>query len=251
MSAPVFVLPSGRLLVGKVTVDGAEGRHAATVLRLRAGEPVELVDGRGRRATGAVATVVGKDVVEVDVATVVIEPPPTPRLVVVQALPKGDRGETAVETMTEVGVDEIVPWAASRCVTRWRDSRGEKALERWRTTAQAAAKQSRRARFPVVTELAGTRDVVDRLRRAAAGVVLHEEADEPLGALDAAGDRRGRRGRRARGRAQPRGAGRHGRRRRDGVPPRADRAADLDRRHRRPGRRAVPHQPLGLAATRR
>jgi len=133
MSAPVFVLPSGRLLVGTVTV--------------------------------------------------VVEPPPMPRLVVVQALPKGDRGETAVETMTELGVDEIVPWSASRCVTKWRDSRGEKALERWRTTAQAAAKQSRRARFPVVTELAGTRDVVDRLRRAAAGVVLHEEADEPLGAL--------------------------------------------------------------------
>ena len=190
MSAPVFVLPTGRLLVGRVTVDGTEGRHAATVLRLRAGEPVELVDGRGRRATGSVATVVGKDVVEVDVDTVVLEPPPIPRLVVVQALPKGDRGETAVETMTELGVDEIVPWAASRCVTKWRDGRGEKALERWRTTAQAAAKQSRRARFPVVTELAGTRDVVDRLRRAAAGVVLHEEADEPLGTLEppAAGD---------------------------------------------------------------
>jgi 16S rRNA (uracil1498-N3)-methyltransferase len=105
-------------------------------------------------------------------------------MVVVQALPKGDRGETAVETMTELGVDEVVPWAAYRCVTRWRDGRGEKALERWRTTAQAAAKQSRRARFPVVSELAGTRDVVDRLRRAAAGVVLHEDADEPLGALD-------------------------------------------------------------------
>ena len=83
-----------------------------------------------------------------------------------QALPKGDRGETAVETMTEVGVDEIVPWAASRCVTRWREGRGDKALTRWRATAQAAAKQSRRARFPVVTELADDRSTwLERLRR--------------------------------------------------------------------------------------
>jgi 16S rRNA (uracil1498-N3)-methyltransferase len=103
---------------------------------------------------------------------------------VVQALPKGDRGEVAVETLTEVGVDEIVPWAAARCVTRWRDARGEKALARWRTTAQAAAKQSRRARFPVVAELAGTRDVAARVRRASLGVLLHEEAAQPLGAVE-------------------------------------------------------------------
>jgi 16S rRNA (uracil1498-N3)-methyltransferase len=181
VSPPVFVLPTGALILGPVTVDGAEGRHAATVVRLRVGEDVELVDGRGRRATGAVAAVPGKDRIEVDVTSVVDEPVPTPRLVVVQALPKGDRGEVAVETMTEAGVDEIVPWAASRCVTRWREGRGEKALARWRATAHAAAKQSRRARFPVVAELAGTLDVVDRLRRATAGVVLHEEAVDTLG----------------------------------------------------------------------
>jgi 16S rRNA (uracil1498-N3)-methyltransferase len=183
VSPPVFVAPTGALVVGRVTVDGAEGRHAATVVRLRVGEDVELVDGRGRRAAGTVAVVQGKDRIEVDVTSVVDEPAPAPRLVVVQALPKGDRGEVAVETMTEAGVDEIVPWAASRCVTRWREGRGEKALARWRTTAQAAAKQSRRARFPVVTELAGTLDVVDRLRRAAAGVVLHEEASHALADL--------------------------------------------------------------------
>ena len=183
MSAPVFVVPTERLVPGRVVVDGPEGRHAATVLRLRVGEPVVLVDGAGRRGAGTVAAVLGKDAVEVDVPAVDDEPAPAPRLVVVQALPKGDRGETAIETMTEVGVDEVVPWAAARCVTRWREGRGDKALARWRTTAQAAAKQSRRSRFPVVADLASTRDVVDRLRAAAAGVLLHEEAVVPLADL--------------------------------------------------------------------
>lgn len=164
-------------------MDGAEGRHAATVVRLAVGEHVVLVDGGGRRGTGTVTAVPGKDTVEVTVDDVVDDPPPAPRLVVVQALPKGDRGETAVETMTEVGVDEVVPWAAARCVTRWRDARGDKALARWRTTAAAAAKQSRRSRWPVVADLASTADVADRLARAAAGVLLHEEAATPLAAF--------------------------------------------------------------------
>lgn len=166
-----------------MVLDGPEGRHAATVTRLAAGEAVVLVDGAGRRGTGTVATVVGKDVVDVDVGDLVTEPRPQPWLVVVQALPKGDRGETAVETMTEVGVDEVVPWAASRCVTRWREGRGDKALARWRTTAAAAAKQSRRARFPLVADLASTAAVADRLAGAATGVLLHEEASAPLSDL--------------------------------------------------------------------
>ncbi len=194
----------------RVVLDGAEGRHAATVRRLarrrarRAGRRA-----RSPRRPAQCPRCAARTWLELDVASVVDEPAPQPRLVVVQALAKGDRGEHAVETMTEVGVDEIVPWAAARCVTRWRERRGEKALARWRTTAQAAAKQSRRARFPVVAELAGTRDVVDRLRRAAAGVVLHEEADDAAGAAvqpPAAGEVVA--GRRPRGRAQRRGAGR-------------------------------------------
>ena len=76
------------------------------------------------------------------------EPTPDPAFVVVQALPKGDRGELAVELMTEAGIDEIVPWQANRCVSRWSVERGRKSLTRWRNTAAEAAKQSRRARWP-------------------------------------------------------------------------------------------------------
>lgn len=183
MSAPVFVVPADRLVAGTVTVDGAEGRHAATVTRLGVGERLVLTDGSGRRGDGVVASA-DKDRLQVVVDQVTEEPAPQPRFVVVQALPKGDRGEVAVETLTEVGVDAVVPWAASRCVTRWRGARGEKALARWRSTAVAAAKQSRRSRFPEVAELAGTREVAQLLASAAVGVVLHEAGERPMSALD-------------------------------------------------------------------
>ena len=182
MSAPVFVVPTERLTPGPVVVDGAEGRHAATVTRLAAGEAVVLVDGHGRRGEGVVVSA-GRDQVVVEVAEVVADPAPRSRFVVVQALPKGDRGELAVETMTEVGVDVVVPWAASRCVTRWRPERVDKALAKWRTSSRAAAKQSRRSRFPEVTDLATTAEVGRLLSAAALGAVLHETATRPLASV--------------------------------------------------------------------
>jgi len=183
MGAPVFVLDREALTGSdRVVLDGAEGHHAATVRRLAPGERVVLTDGRGLSADCRVVAV-GKDRLELTVDTRTESPPPQPRLVVVQALPKGDRGEQAVETMTEVGVDVIVPWAAARCVTRWAGARGEKALQRWRTTGREAAKQSRRVWFPEVAEPVPTSAVADLLRSAALPVVLHEEATVGLASV--------------------------------------------------------------------
>jgi 16S rRNA (uracil1498-N3)-methyltransferase len=126
-TAPVFAHPGPFPAVGGVVrLDGPEGRHAATVRRLRVGEELVLTDGSGTAARGVVETV-DHDSLTMVVAQGWTEPPPAPRIVVVQALPKGDRGETAVETLTEVGVDVIVPWQSSRSVTRWRDERGASA----------------------------------------------------------------------------------------------------------------------------
>jgi 16S rRNA (uracil1498-N3)-methyltransferase len=174
---------------GTLRLDGAEGRHAATVRRLQPGEPVVVTDGRGRRHTGTVAAV-GKDTVDVAVGSVSVDAAPTPRIVVVQALPKGDRGELAVELLTEVGADEIVPWQAERCVTQWRGDKVAKATEKWRATARESTKQARRSWAPVVADLASTREVCARLAAAALAVVLHESATLPLAELaaPAAGD---------------------------------------------------------------
>jgi 16S rRNA (uracil1498-N3)-methyltransferase len=181
VTAPVFLADRDRLVEGaRVTLDGPEGRHAATVRRLAPGEAVLLSDGAGRAAQCKV-TAAGKDWLELDVLDVHDEPPPQQRLVVVQALPKSDRGELAVETMTEVGVDVIVPWAAARCIAQWRGERSKKALARWRATAGEAAKQARRAWLPDVTELASTAQVAERIRAAATAIVLHQEATAAIG----------------------------------------------------------------------
>lgn len=186
MTAPVFVAGSlaGASPGTTLTLDGPEGRHAVAVRRLRVGEEIVLTDGAGTGAFGTVTAVEGKERLEVSVAEVRAEPEPNPRITVVQALPKGDRGELAVETMTETGVDAIVPWSAARCVTQWRGERGAKALRKWRTTAREAGKQSRRLRFPEIAEQVDTRRLLPLLASAAFVAVLHEEGAEPLATAD-------------------------------------------------------------------
>jgi 16S rRNA (uracil1498-N3)-methyltransferase len=125
---------------------------------------------------------VGKGSVEFRVGDRVFVPTHDPRLVVVQGIAKGDRGELAVQAMTEIGVDEIVPWAASRSVAQWRGDRGLKARDKWVATAREAAKQARRSWLPTVAGHpdSTTREVAARLGGAAATFVLHEEATDRL-----------------------------------------------------------------------
>lgn len=182
MSLPTFVHEgtAGLRPGAETRLEGPEGHHAAVVRRLRAGEQLVLTDGAGAVARAGVVGV-ARSALDLQVADTHTVPAPVPRLVVVQALTKGERGELAVEVLTEVGADVVVPWPAERSVVRWTGERGAKSLRRWRTTAREAAKQSRRAWFPEVTEAATTADVVGMLARASAAVVLHESAAVPVG----------------------------------------------------------------------
>ena len=180
-TTPVFLsLKSVIESSDRVVLDGPEGRHAAKARRLAPGEALDLVDGDGLRVR-CLVDVVTADGLVVLVQSRVLEPDPQPRVVVIQALAKGDRGERAVEVLTEVGADEIVPWAASRSVIQWRADRGDRALERWRSIARESAKQSRRARFPVITPLATTGQVAARLSAAACALVLDEHGSTTVG----------------------------------------------------------------------
>ncbi|MEV7089538.1 16S rRNA (uracil(1498)-N(3))-methyltransferase [Streptomyces sp. NPDC093085] len=184
MTAPVFVVDDFGPRDGhRFVLDGPEGRHAVSVKRMRPGEDVVLTDGAGRWADCVVLAAEGKDRLVVQLDAIAEEPPESPHITVVQALPKGDRGELAVETMTETGVDAIVPWAAARCVTQWRGDRGAKALAKWRATAREAGKQSRRVRFPEVADAMTTKQVAALLATADLAAVLHEDREADSEAL--------------------------------------------------------------------
>ena len=183
MTAPLFFLDDGSLADATagstVVLAGPEGRHAATVRRIGAGESVLIADGSGRRAT-AVVQRVDRAELQLVVESVEQVPPPRPRFVLVQALAKGDRDEQAIEAATELGVDEVVPWQAGRSIVVWRGDRAVKAHRKWQSVVLAAAKQSRRATVPLVAPVADRRGITERLGLASLALVLHEDADTAL-----------------------------------------------------------------------
>ena len=99
-----------------------------------------------------------------------------PAVTVVQALPKSERSELAIELATEAGADAFIPWQATRCVARWDGPRAEKGLRRWRAVARSAARQSRRPYIPEVCDIASSAGLGARLADVDLVLVLHESA---------------------------------------------------------------------------
>lgn len=183
MVATLFYAESLPDAGGLAVVDGDEGFHAATVRRIRAGETLTISDGAGVVAD-CVVEHAGKTSLSARVLARHTVAPPQPPVTVVQAIPKSDRAELAVELATEAGADEFVPWQSQRCVARWDGDRAAKGLRRWRSVVRSAARQSRRPYIPGVADPVSTDALAtDLARRVAAGAVvlaLHESAEQRL-----------------------------------------------------------------------
>lgn len=149
----------------EVVITGAEAHHAAVVRRVRIGEEVTVGDGRGVWLTGVVTASAPKRVV-VSVTSRSHQAAATPRIVLAQALAKGDRDELAVQAATELGIDEVVPWQAARSISRWTGEKAVKGVGRWQSIVREAAKQAHRAWTPTVGAVLTTRELAARADRA-------------------------------------------------------------------------------------
>lgn len=172
---PVFFVDPFAEDAAQLTLDGAEGLHAAKVRRIRVGEPIRIADGQGHFADCFVIEVAPRSLVA-KVTNHGFEPSRTPRIMVVQAIPKLDRATLAVELLTEVGVDAIVPWSAANCVARWEDpAKVVKGVARWTQTAREASKQSRRSRIPHIAQPVHIGEIAAMCADSQV-IVLHESA---------------------------------------------------------------------------
>ena len=174
MSLPYFLTddPAAGVLTG------AEAKHAH-VKRIQPGERIMLIDGQGSTALTRV-TSVGAGRVDGVVEKQTFVPQPTPRVTVVQAVPKGERAELAVDLAVQAGADAIVPWISHRTIARWPANKQAKQVEKWRAQALASAKQARRAWVPEVREPVTTNQLAELLRDAGLALVLHEDATDSI-----------------------------------------------------------------------
>jgi 16S rRNA (uracil1498-N3)-methyltransferase len=143
-----------------VELDGPEGKHAVQVRRMREGEAIQLSDGKGLRVRGTVAELSGSTL-KLQVTEVIKEELPSRQITLVQALAKGDRDELAVQAATELGVMGIIPWQASRSISRWDGPKIAKGQARWQQIVSEAAKQSLRAYTPEVENIVDTKELAE------------------------------------------------------------------------------------------
>ena len=177
MTAPVFFVDPQQISTDVCRISGDEGRHAATVKRMRVGERIDVCDGFGNRASGLVSAL-GRDWVEVELDSRSREEQDGLQFVAVQAVAKGDRADLAIEVLTEVGIDRIIPWQAQNSVAKWDDS--GKSLAKWQRVAREASKQSRRSWIPVVNDVLTIEELVAQAASFDSVIVLHESAEVTL-----------------------------------------------------------------------
>jgi 16S rRNA (uracil1498-N3)-methyltransferase len=166
----------------RVSVGGAEAKHAVTVSRLAPGERISVGDGAGFVATGVIVSAEASEF-QLEVESVAQTPPASPAVWLAQALAKGDRDEYAVQQATELGVDGVIPWSAQRSIVKWEGAKVRKGHERWSAIVREATKQSVRPWIPEVADLAST-VVLAALAAETRMLVLEPTAELALSALE-------------------------------------------------------------------
>jgi len=167
--------PDGRhgphVFVADLAAPGLEPddrRHLERVLRIRPGDPLTVSDGLGRWRACAMGDRL------ITTGPIRSVPTPSPVLTVAFALVKGARPELVVQKLTELGVDEIIPFTAARSVARWDDAKAGRQLERLTKVAREASMQSRRCHLPAVRGLRAFAEVA-----ALPGAALAERGGRP------------------------------------------------------------------------
>lgn len=174
---PRFFVPAGTLAGERVTVTGDPHHHLHSVLRLKAGAELLLLDGTGACCRGRLESI-DRRVAMVAVLERWQERERCCRLQLLQALPKGDKFELVLQKGTELGVTAFQPLLSARTVSR--PERGR--LERWQRIAGEAARQSRRPIVPEVGELLPLEGALARVT-APLRLLLWEAGSRPLSEL--------------------------------------------------------------------
>ncbi len=166
----------------RIVLSGSEARHAVTVSRQSVGESISVGNGAGLVVTGTIESAQPSELV-LAVEGVTEVPRREPAIFLAQALAKGDRDELAVQAATELGVDGVIPWQASRSISKWEGNKIAKGRERWSAIVREASKQSLRAWMPDVLDIVTTRQLA-AFASGARMLVLEPTADAALGALE-------------------------------------------------------------------
>ena len=179
MLSTFFVAEGTNFLANQIEVDGDEAHHGVNVLRLKTSEEVKISDGVGNWGVGKVSEI-NKKSFTVEISDRGFEATAKQRVIVVQAILKNDANKEAVDFLTQVGADEIIPWQSQHSIGKIDD----KSLSKWQSTTRESSRQSRRVRIPVISNADSTESLISKIKGLENIFVLHESAENRLSQIE-------------------------------------------------------------------
>lgn len=163
----------------RVIILGPDVNHMKNVLRMRLGEEFSVSNGQDGREYRCAIQTMEEDRIVCELRFIKEENVELPsRIYLFQALPKADKMELVIQKAVELGVYQIIPVAAKRCVVKLEDKKAAAKLARWQGIAEAAAKQSRRAIIPEVTGVSTFAQAVKSAARMEVKLIPYELAQD-------------------------------------------------------------------------
>lgn len=173
-----FVEPS-QILDKKVIITGSDVNHIKNVLRLKTGEEIAVRNGVDGKEYRCGIEEFAQDQVICSLRFVKEEGVELPsKIYLFQGIPKADKMELIVQKAVELGVYEVIPVAAKRCVVKLDEKKARAKVNRWQGIAEAAAKQSKRGVIPVVQEPMTMKEAAAYAREMDVKLIPYELAED-------------------------------------------------------------------------
>lgn len=172
-----FFVDESQILQDEIVITGPDVNHIKNVLRMKPGETVLISNGQDREYT-CILERIENDEVKLKIEDVDGPARELPiKVTLFQALPKGDKMETVIQKMVELGVYEIVPVSTKRCIVKLDDKKAAAKTKRWNAIAESAAKQSKRGIIPEVLAPVSYKIALERAKDMDMVLIPYEEAE--------------------------------------------------------------------------
>lgn len=172
-----FFVNESQITEENVVITGPDVNHIKNVLRMKIGEVILVSDGNDREYTCALAEIADDQVI----ATIQYIDGSARELPIkvtlFQGLPKGDKMETVIQKMVELGVYEVVPVSTKRCIVKLDDKKAEAKTKRWNAISESAAKQSKRGIIPQVCKPITYKQALEKAKEMDMVLIPYEEAE--------------------------------------------------------------------------
>lgn len=164
----------------RVTVTGQDAKHIRSVLRLKPGDRIVLVDGNGNEYTAVIDSLEPHRILVGILERNLCKSESPLNMTAAVGFLKEKKMDLLVRQLCELGVTNFLPYFAERSVPKPSRDRIKERVRRWERIAQESIKQCRRGKVPQINAPVDFTQMLAKTENDAEKIVFWEKAVEPL-----------------------------------------------------------------------